>query len=140
MGYHYPSGRYPPSALTGAEVRVGRASALLQVSPNPCRGELRFSVHPEVAERGNDPNRGHDRNRFGSGSCPQTAESCSRIGHAESAVISIFDAAGRSVARLPVTPGQVDFTWDASGLAPSVYFCRLNAGGETVVTQVIKLR
>jgi bacillolysin len=57
--------------------------------------------------------------------------------------LAVYDLLGREVAVLvnePKAAGSYSVTWDASGLASGVYFCRLTAGTATVSGRMYLLR
>ena len=61
----------------------------------------------------------------------------------ERATLEVFDAGGRRVATLAdrVEPaGEHTARWDTRGTAEGIYFCRLTAGGESVVTRLARFQ
>jgi hypothetical protein len=61
--------------------------------------------------------------------------------------LAIFDVAGRRVRGLTSraqTPGDHTLVWDGTNesgarVAPGIYFCRLETGGETAAVRLVKL-
>ncbi len=54
--------------------------------------------------------------------------------------VTVFDAQGREVARLidrTHAPGTYAVSWDASGLASGIYYCRFSAGGFSQVRKLV---
>jgi hypothetical protein len=55
----------------------------------------------------------------------------------------VYDAAGNLVSRLAAgtrAAGEHRLTWDATGVEPGVYFCRLTAGDGTSTTRLTVVR
>jgi hypothetical protein len=55
----------------------------------------------------------------------------------------VYDAAGNAVARLAAgtqTAGEHRLTWDAAGVKPGIYFCKLAAVGSTATTRLTRVR
>lgn len=62
---------------------------------------------------------------------------------AERVVLKVFDILGREVATLAdgiVPPGNYTVTWNASGVASGVYFCRMEAGGSAQTRGMMLLK
>jgi hypothetical protein len=62
-----------------------------------------------------------------------------------SAVVScaVYDAAGNLVTRLAdgtQAAGRHELTWNATGVRPGVYFCKLVASGTTCTARLTKVR
>jgi hypothetical protein len=54
--------------------------------------------------------------------------------------LSVTDASGRRVSTLvdaSQSAGRYSVDWDASGVAPGVYFCSLRSGGRTLTRQLV---
>jgi hypothetical protein len=55
----------------------------------------------------------------------------------------VYDAAGNIVSRLQAgtqPPGEHRLTWDATGMEPGVYFCKLAAGSSTSTARLTLVR
>ena len=64
-------------------------------------------------------------------------------GRAGQADLAVFDRAGRRVTTLhagPLAAGEHSVAWDASRVAPGVYFLRLAVGGETAAVKAVVTR
>jgi|WetSurMetagenome_2_1015567.scaffolds.fasta_scaffold197433_2 hypothetical protein len=76
---------------------------------------------------------------------PVTAQTVIRYDLARSASVScvVYDAAGSLVSRLAVgaeTAGEHQLAWDASGVKPGIYFCKLVADGTTTTARLVRVR
>jgi arabinogalactan endo-1,4-beta-galactosidase len=55
----------------------------------------------------------------------------------------VYDLLGREVAVLvdeKKEPGRYSVTWNATGMASGIYFCRLSSGGQTAVRRMVIMR
>jgi len=55
----------------------------------------------------------------------------------------VYDAAGNIVSRLQAgtqPPGEHQLIWDAAGMKPGVYFCKLTAGASTSAARLTLVR
>jgi hypothetical protein len=55
----------------------------------------------------------------------------------------VYDAAGNLVTRLAAgteAAGEHQLTWDAAGVKPGIYFCKLVADGTTAVARLVRVR
>jgi len=55
----------------------------------------------------------------------------------------VYDAAGNLVSRLAwgtQAAGEHQLTWDAAGLEPGIYFCKLVADGTTATARLVRVR
>ena len=55
----------------------------------------------------------------------------------------IYDAAGNLVSRLAAgtqAAGEHSLTWNAAGVKPGIYFCKLVAGGSTYTARLAIVR
>ncbi len=65
------------------------------------------------------------------------------IGNPGHVTLGIFDPIGRVVADLvndTVIPGEYAETWNASGFADGIYYCRLSADNITKINKVLVLK
>ena len=56
--------------------------------------------------------------------------------------LAVYDLAGNEVTRATVTGiagADNEWVWDASGIAPGVYFCRVHAGGGNDRVEICKV-
>lgn len=63
--------------------------------------------------------------------------------HRASLSCVVYDPAGYVVSRLAAgtrAAGEHRLTWDATGVEPGVYFCKLTAGGSTSATRLTVVR
>jgi hypothetical protein len=64
------------------------------------------------------------------------------LSEAENIKLEIYNLVGAKVASLSdghLQDGMYEFTWDPLGLMDGIYFCRLQAGYETITKKIIKL-
>lgn len=121
---------------TGIETPAGgypRKFALLQNYPNPFNPTttIAYAIGGAVAPSGISPEQ-----RRGGEACPERSEGglprAEQRGPAAIAVrLAVYDLLGREVARLvneKKEPGHYEVTFDATGLASGVYFCRIQSG------------
>jgi hypothetical protein len=62
---------------------------------------------------------------------------------ASTIALSVYDVAGRRVANLwegPTSAGRHAIAWEPVGVAPGVYFFRLNADGRELVRKGVRLK
>jgi len=72
----------------------------------------------------------------------QTAISYS-LPHGASVGCVIYDAAGNLVSRLAAgtqAAGEHQLTWNAAGVRPGIYFCKLVADGTTATVRLARVR
>jgi hypothetical protein len=55
----------------------------------------------------------------------------------------VYDAAGNRVSSLAAgaqAAGEHQLTWNAAGVKPGIYFCKLVAGGSTYTARLARVR
>jgi len=65
------------------------------------------------------------------------------LSRAASVSCIIYDAAGNLVSRLAAgsqTAGAHSLTWNAAGVKPGIYFCKLAAGGRSYTARLAVVR
>jgi hypothetical protein len=65
------------------------------------------------------------------------------LSHSAAVSCVVYDAAGNTVSRLQAgtqPPGEHRLTWDAAGLEPGVYFCKLKAGSSISTARLTLVR
>jgi hypothetical protein len=85
---------------------------------------------------------GRSLNAYPNPTAGRTAISYS-LSHSTAVSCVVYDAAGNIVSRLQAgtqPPGEHRLTWNAAGLEPGVYFCKLNAGGSTSAVRLTLVR
>jgi len=63
--------------------------------------------------------------------------------HSASVSCAVYDAAGSLVSRLAAgtqAAGEHKLTWNASGVRPGIYFCKLVTDGTTATTRLVRVR
>lgn len=65
------------------------------------------------------------------------------LSRAASVSCIVYDAAGNVVSRLATgsqAAGEHILTWNAAGVKPGIYFCKLVAGGSTYTARLARVR
>jgi hypothetical protein len=76
---------------------------------------------------------------------PVTAQAAISYSLPRSASVSciVYDAAGNVVSRLAAgsqAAGEHQLTWNAAGVKPGIYFCKLVAGSSTYTARLARVR
>ncbi len=92
------------------DVNGSEVARSLQVSPNPVVAQAAISYH---------------------------------LSHGAAVSCIVYDAAGNVVSRLAggaQAAGEHSLTWNATGVKPGIYFCKLVAGGVTYTARLARVR